>query len=355
MCCVSDELRLIDEAVNRLIAAYDAADFPPVRPANDIEATLAEIRAEIAPLCLPAELEQLWRRVDPGSITITPYPHPTDAAFALHCWKSHRDEFPGMTPRLLFPVAYESHGFLFVELEDGRGSGGAVLEWAYAGSPYLVRFPALSAYLDLLATMIELGEFTRHQTEPHSYVEFDPDHRWEDALNVRLCAAQPLHGFGHTRELDENVVTWPEHWSLADGLTPEARAPRGATTTVADLLRQAAAGTAADGTVRARVTRLAGSGAGRRVAIDDGTGVLDVWCPAAVCIYGPSVRTTFEFDVVVRPTLDPPPDWGQEHRDIEARALAQDLEGAQSAAMNLYSKAFQTPAAAEATAIRPVD
>jgi hypothetical protein len=34
--------------------------------------------------------------------------------------------------------------------------------------------------------------------------------------------------------------------------------------------------------------------------------------------------------------------------------LAQDLESAQSAAMDLYAKAFQTSAAAEATSIRPL-
>lgn len=69
----------------------------------------------------------------------------------------HRDEAPGMTPRALFPFAYKSWGFLFVELEDGRGHGGVVLEWGYGGSPFHVPFPALSAYVDLLATMLERG------------------------------------------------------------------------------------------------------------------------------------------------------------------------------------------------------
>jgi hypothetical protein len=65
---------------------------------------------------------------------------------------------------------------------------------------------------------------------------------------------------------------------------------------VSNLLRGAPSGT-----VRGRVVHLVGSGAGRDVVVEDGTGSLDVWCPAAVCTYGPVLGRTFEFDVVVRP------------------------------------------------------
>ena len=351
---VTNPARTMDDAVDRLVAAYAAAGLPPIRRARGARASLATIRAAIAPLRLPAEVEQFWRRVDPESITVAPYPHPIGPAFALRTWVMHRDEAAGMTSRLLFPVAYESHGFLFVELEDGRGSGGAVLQWAYGGEPFAVRFPTLSAYVDLLATMIELDEFTRDGTGAQAYIGFDPDGRWDDALTVRLAAAQPLRGFENVRTIDEDILRWPERWLLADGLTPDARALRGATTTIAELMRRAASGSASNGTVRATVTSLAGSGAGRRITIDDGTGRLDVWCPAAVCAYGPSIRTEFEFDVVVRPMPDPAPDWGPDHDAVQASALAHDLASAQEAAMNLYAKAFQTTAAAEATAVRPI-
>jgi hypothetical protein len=124
---------------------------------------------------------------------------------------------------------------------------------------------------------------------------------------------------------------------------------------VADLVLAAAAGSAVSGTIQARVTSLAGSGAGSRVAVDDGTGVLDLWCPAAVCTYGPVIRREFEFDVVVRPNPSSVPDWRPEHREVQDRALSLDIAGAQSAAMDLYAKAFQSAAQAEATAIRPLD
>jgi len=346
---------LINDAVDRLVAAYRDAGLPPIRPASrGIDRVLAGIEREVAPLQIPAELARFWQLVDPATITVAPYPHPTTADFALDSWKSHRDEFPGMTPRLLFPVAYESHGFLFVELDDGWGQAGSVFEWGYAGSPFYVRFAALSGYVDLLATMIELGEFRRHDREMHSWVEFDPERRWEDALAVRLTTAQPLPRLGAAREIDEDIRQWPEHWLASNGLTSEVRSPRGATTTVAELLRRSAAGAMSE-TIRATVTSLAGSAAGSRISVDDGTGVLDVWCPAAVSTYGPAIRRAFEFDVVVQPNPASPPDWRSEQREAQDRALAHDLEGAQSAGMDLYAKAFHTSAAAEATGIRPLD
>ncbi|NTW42617.1 MAG: hypothetical protein HGA44_22550 [Cellulomonadaceae bacterium] len=230
-----------------------------------------------------------------------------------------------------------------------------MFRWAYAGSPYYLDVPTLPALVDLVATMIELGESVQHHLETHSYIEFDPDDRWEDALSVRLTAAQPLHPFGHVRELDEDVLAWPEHWLLADGLTPEKRRPRGATTSISDLLQRATTGAASGGTVRAVVTSLTGSGAGNRVAIDFGTGVLDLWCPAAVCTYGPSIRTEFEFDVIVRPAPELVPDWSSEQREAQSAALAHYTEAAQAAALEIYAKAFLTTAVAEATAIRPIN
>ena len=42
-------------------------------------------------------------------------------------------------------------------------------------------------------------------------------------------------------------------------------------------------------------------------------------------------------------------------RDIVTRATTQDPDGAQAAAMDLYSQAFERTAAGEATAVRPLD
>ncbi|QTE28838.1 hypothetical protein [Pengzhenrongella sicca] len=48
---------LIDRSVARLAAAYVAAGLAPIRPPEDVDAVLEEIRAAILPLRMPAELE----------------------------------------------------------------------------------------------------------------------------------------------------------------------------------------------------------------------------------------------------------------------------------------------------------
>jgi hypothetical protein len=263
-----------------------------------------------------------------------------------------RDEFPGQHPKILFPVCYQSHAYMLVELDDGQGSGGVCVD-SDTGADFDIRFPSLTAYIDLIATMIELGEFAEQSGRARAI--FDPDHRWSDAQAVRLTAAQPLRGFGDARQIPQDARCWPEHWLQAEGLTVETRTPRGANSTVASLLRQASAGTTAHGTIRARVTSLAMSGQGSRIAVTDGSGTLDLWCPTAVCTYGPVIRREFEFDVVVHTNPAPGPDWRPEHREVQRRALSHDLEGAQAAAAELFAKTFETPATAEATAIRPID
>lgn len=345
----------IRDALAHLAAAYDAAGLPPIRKPKGADAALRQIAAAIAPLRLPAELEEFWRRVDPQSITVAPYPHLTSPDFALDSWRSHCDELEGMVPRVLFPVAYESHGFLMVELEDGRGTGGPVFAWAYADEAFVLSFPTLSAYLHLLATMVELGEFAHREASRTSYIEFDPDGRWDDAVAVRLAAAQPIGIHGSTRRIGAEVRSWPDAWQVAAGLAEETRTLRGATATIADVLRRAEAGESVRATVRARVIQLAGTAEGRRATIDDGTASLDIWCPAAVCAYGPIIRTEFEFDVVVGPSPKPSRDWRGRLRDVQARALGGDLAGAQEAAISWHKETFGTPATAEATAVRPVD
>ena len=230
-----------------------------------------------------------------------------------------RDEGGTPWPRLLFPVGIDGWAHMLVELDDGSGAAGALIEGAFANFRYDVRFPSLLSFLDLWATMIEFEEFRHHDGEHGPWVEFDPDHRWEDAQAVRLSAAQPLPRLGNAREIqDDDPRQWPSHWLAANGLTSESGTAQGATTTVAGLLRDAASGQPARGTIRGTVTGLVMSGGGHRVDVHDGTGVLDVWCPNAVCSYGPVIDRELEFDVTVRANPTARPDWGPEQREATA-------------------------------------
>jgi hypothetical protein len=344
----------IDHAIDRLLLVYRHARLPAIRPAPDgITRTLADIAVAIRPLRLPAEVETFWRRVDPASMALAPVPEPIRAAFALEAWQVHEGQ-PGLVPRPLFPFCCTGDAFLLVELDDGAGHGGACFRWGYGEGDFRLTHADLGGYLDQLATMIELGEYEAREN-PGGGVQhrFDPEQRWDDTAAVRLTAALPLATYGAQREFDADPRRWPAHWRALSGLPDSG--PRGATTTIADLVAAADGRDEVRGTVRAQVVHLALVLDGSRAEISDGTGTLDLWCPNAATAYGPVIGRVFEFDVLVRGRPTAPPDVDDLHREATRRALSGDMAGAQEAVAGMYARRFGTPAAAEATAIRPLD
>jgi hypothetical protein len=341
---------MIDQAIDRLFAVTKKSALPSIRKANS-KRILATISAEISPLRLPDDLEKFWRRVDVESIAVTPDLTLLTPDTALQSWRQQLVEFPGMMPRQLLPFAYESHDYLSVELESGRGDGGAVYEWGASYDGYFLRHASVSSYLDQLATMIELENFVIHTRPGRSWVEFDPDRQWNGVRAVRLAADLQTSGKEPEPMVNVDAALWPARWLESDGVTERDLNAVGATSTVAQLKQSAAGGRTVEGTIQGRVKRLVGAGGDTRVTVDDGTGELDIWCPAKVCRFGPVVRQRFEFDVVVT-AVTPPPDTSVEHAEILRLAASGDAEALQDAARAFHRKAFETPAAATATAIR---
>ncbi len=348
---------MIDEAVDRLIAVFAAAGLPPVLPPGpEIETVLTELADSVAPLLVPEQLLAFWRRVDPATVCMSPYPALTSPAFALECWREHVKETGLPVPGLMFPFAYQSHDFLFVELESSPGSAGTVFAWGYGGTPWIIQHVDLTAYLDQLTTMVELGEWRAELNDQGDvYYRFDPDELWDGIAEVRLPASASVDGYGTQRELDEDVRAWPPHWRAANGYTDDAAKPRGASTTVASLLTEAAAGHDASGIVHARIGRLHGGGDGYQLVIDDGSGRVEIWCPARLSPYGPVVGRWFEFDVVVFAGPVERPDISGLQCEISERALDHDLAGAQELAAELFRQGLETPRAGLITALRPLD
>ncbi len=349
----------IDTALDALIAAHERAGLDPIGPAPaGVDAQLQLVRERIAPLRLPEEVDRFWRRIDPTTVRVAPTPRPSGPKFALDGWLMHRDTRPLMYPRLLFPVFYESWASLSVELEDGQGSGGPLLAWAYAGGDgYRVAAPSLADYVDLLAMWIEAGEFSWVHHEGTSWPVFNGEGDWTQMRDARVAAAGPLGRLGSVRHIGDEPATWPAHWWAAEELDGDALRPRGATTTIAVLLAQAAAGVEVTGTIQVRVGRTTSSDAGSRWEVSDGTGTLDLWCPAAAMTYPTGRCDGYEVDVVVHPPEPhrPGADAGWDLTgDIEAAARAGDIAGAQGAAVEFYQAMFQTRVQAHATAIRPL-
>ncbi len=321
----------VSEAVDRLVSAHSTAGLGRVaRPPAEVETTLAAIAKAIAPLRLPADLLAFWRGVDPDTLAVAPCPRPADPELALRLWQEHLADEPSL--HRFFPWCYESHDFLLVELDgpdrDGPDRDGTgCCSWGGQNTPAVRAFASVTAYVDLLATMIDLREFTHHPEL--GVIEFDPARYWADAQAVRLAASD-----------------------RGQRLRPPT-GPRPGLTTVASLRAAAEAGDSPVGVIRARVLAVSGSASGTRIEVSDGTGTLDVWCPAALNLGGPIIERRFDFEVALRPGCPAITDAADELSGVERATRRGDLKAAVMLATPLYDRLFRTPAAAQARAIRP--
>jgi hypothetical protein len=172
----------VSEAVDRLHAAQTAAGLGRIAaPSKGVEDTLAELSAAIAPLQLPADLVAFWRAVDPDTLIVAPCPRPVGPELSLRLW---RDHLAGDTSlRRFLPWCHERADFTLVELVDlggpgqPEGHGSGCYSWAGDSSPLVRTFCSVTAYVDLMATMLELPE-ARHDS-PHDsgrHPALDPAH-----------------------------------------------------------------------------------------------------------------------------------------------------------------------------------
>jgi hypothetical protein len=126
----------IDEVLVDFFAAI-AEKGKPV-PEEPISAEdLVTVTEAVAPLLLPPSLVATWRRFQSGDSTVLTSMPIQPALRGLEMW---RQDFPAS---VLFPLAYESHEFLLVELATSTTPGGALFRWPYDGGPAQPVFPDL--------------------------------------------------------------------------------------------------------------------------------------------------------------------------------------------------------------------
>lgn len=206
----------IDSAIDRLIAALERAGAPTPLAPRDLD-VLHQIEASIAPLALPTEVRAFWTRVDPATIAIAPYPPPTSPAFALDSWTESADEFSMMVPKVLFPIARESHGHLMVELESDGGAAGTVFECGYGG-PFHRRFDSVADWLGQIAALVEAGGYERHELPGGQVRYLDDAEVWERLTADYATDHTPHWLYGDLLIVEEGVPDWPVHWRRASGL-----------------------------------------------------------------------------------------------------------------------------------------
>jgi hypothetical protein len=338
----------VSDALARLSTAYAAAGIAPPSPPGDVDDVIDRIKVAIAPLRLPAQLEEYWRQVDPRSLSLMPSPEPVSPDDALDLWDGVLREF-ALSPRLLFPVSSDGTGYLLVELDDGGSPGGACFSWHPAGGSFDLQAASMADYLDLVAQFIEAGEIERQEPYPPL---FDPEERWEAAVERSMPPPRDVRGFEQDLRIWADRDMWPEHWRTADQLT--FAGPREHLSTVDELLRAAEESGAAQGSVRVRLLGSAPSGSGRVWSVADGSGGLEVWCPASIPDREPGLDQVVELDLVVR-RAGSTTDWDAVATAIQALVARGDLEAAAALGRTAPYGEFDTQARAEVTAVRDTD
>jgi hypothetical protein len=275
-------------------AALTAAGIPLWQPPESLR-DLEKLEAALAPMRLPAVVRQFWTRVDARTLRVHPYPMFMPPEGALTLWRQARDEFRSMQPLTLLDVGYESHQCMSVELDVGDVMGGALFEWCVSDpSGFTRRFNALADWLAYIAELVRRGLYRRLEST-HGPVWVVPGYENTDAERAvhPTPAAHPVHG--STLHIGGDILDWPEHWQRVNGVRDRDLQLRGATHTIAQVLASPT-GEPLHATVAAKVTALAGSTSWARVRVHDGTGALDVFCPAETTLLGPRIDDWYEFD-----------------------------------------------------------
>jgi hypothetical protein len=315
-------------------ALVDAGIERPRLPRDD--AWLARAAEMLAPLRLPAELERFWQLVEPATLHLDVFPNFTSPAFALDSWIQVREQFPYTEPHNLLLVGYRSWSCMWIELDDGEGHGGTLFDGALDDETFFRRFNRLEDWLGRIVELIGAGAAERIDNDVRSYLRVEDP---RDELALAAPRDVPPHpSYGERIEIDRNPLDWPVHWQRASGIDPTLR---GATHTIAEVLAfDPAAGLRA--TIAGHLSVLGVTELVSRVRVSDGTGEIDVSCPRESTPFGLDVTERSELDITVqaRERQDGSPD--------DTEDLAERFE-------RLMDARYGRPAAAVATAVRPLD
>ena len=301
-----------------------------------VETTLAAIDAAISPLRLPAEVLWFWRHWDPYAFEYVPYPRLCDPTAALESWELNAVQ--GHDPRILFPVAYESHGFLLVELGDRPGRPAPVWKYSYCDNEFVCAYPSLAALFHSCAATVEaLGGSTSGADDGSvSYYDLFHDPAFDAFVDSSFAASAEAE---RRRVPYRDARRWPARWRAVQGIDDELLARRGRTHTVAEFEAAAASGPVA-GRLWGRFRAAAGGGfgaGGASVAMGpftDETGALVVLLPDAVVdVGGQDGRVDVEVDVEASGPIGTTPEL--DGRPASGAALSGDLDAAGAIAEEL--------------------
>ncbi len=296
-----EDLQYAIEWYCEAIPATQALPYcPPVDP-RAVAASLDAIDAQIAPLVLPVELRWLWQTWEVIRFEMVPYPRLSAVDFAFDSWGANAGD---ATPRLMFPFAYESHGFLMLEMGGDPERPAPVWSYSYGDVEMTCAYPTLATLFRSSAEAVESAGARAESDDRvdrwNAYAELlrGPDF---DRIVDRHFAASD--GVDRRQVSATDARAWPRAWRDLAGIDPASMTPLGATHSVAQFELAAATGPVT-GRLRGR-WRAQGGGAfgpgGTQVAIGrltDDTGSISLALPGSlVDLGGRDGRVDVEVDV----------------------------------------------------------
>jgi hypothetical protein len=335
----------LEDCLDSYVAAVAEVGGPvPDQPLS--EADLDAIDADLAPLAVPNALRTVWRGFQAPELV--PFPSWLPARDTLEIWRTEQDDF-GILPMALFPVAYASHFYLTVDLTDAPHAGAPLWEVDYIDGVARLRHRSLAAFFAAAADAIRRGLLT--WADGYAHLEGEA---WA-AVIAEWDGRVPLVA-GTEVEVDiGDPLAWPARWRLASGIDAAAAQPRGATTTIRQLLDDRPGEVA---TIVGRIVGLAGSVESSRLTLDDGSGELVIWCDRRVDPFRRAgMRRDVEVDLVLLRTAGTGRGKSQEldawQVRVQRAALSGDMSGAQQMAMEVLSLLNPETCDAVALAVRP--
>ncbi len=332
----------IDASIDRMCEALSSLGFEVAHGPDDT-AAWETLDRELAPLALPSDLRRLLKRVDVARLPLRTYPEPSMLSFALWSWREFRDGDLAF-PAGLFPWCYTSHNHLFVELDGPGIDGGAMFEWAFAGSRFELRFHSPADWVETAVAVLKNGWFERRGDGEHAALWADDD-RWRELAAARVQAGGPHPIYGRQDSFGEDRQSWPGHWAETAALVrqdPPAKYPPMTVAQVLSLRRQT--------TVRALVTGYASylfgrAGEDTRMWLTDDTGMLDVLCSVEIRGHAaiPKTRALIGVELIAEHQKAPLP-------PIDWYALATPFDRGMPGVVRVLA---QQPPDARATSIHP--
>lgn len=144
----NDPVEGLRVAVDWYVDVVAERSYAPYRRVTDpsaVAAPLAAIDAALAPLRLPVEVRWLWEHWDAPSFDVVPPAGLCDPEFALDSWQVNTKELGFPAP--LFPIGYESHRYLAVDLTDPKGRPATVWSYEFGRDAFGRVAPSLEALL----------------------------------------------------------------------------------------------------------------------------------------------------------------------------------------------------------------